>query len=426
MPAMEEHAWFWIPYTAWKRETNMDRDSAAPNDISLFDGPNGLGRREDLFPVVRECVFMSHAAVCPLPACAAEAMIEFAQRGTRGAHENEWTAQCVRETRESAAKLLTCDAGEIALLGPTALGLSMVAHGLDWSPGDEVVYYPDDYPSNVYPWMDLERRGVKPVAARPSLPGVITWDVLEPAITPKTRLVSLATCNFLSGYRIDVDAIGRALHERGVLFCLDAIQTLGAFPITMEHVDFLSADSHKWLLGPCGAGIVYVRKELQPRLRPVLLGAWNVYSPDFVAQEGIKFYEGGRRYEPGAINLPGIMAMRASIDLLLSIGIDRVGRQILGLRARLSEMLCSLGFESLLEGWDTSPEASDANRSGIVSVRHPKRDMQALYRSMSGAKVVVSYRRNRTGQDFIRFSPHCYNTADDIEIAMEILTRDVV
>jgi cysteine desulfurase/selenocysteine lyase len=401
----------------------MHRDQATLDEDGLFDGPNALGRREDLFPVVRETVFMSHAAVCPLPSCAAEAMIEFAQRGTRGAHENEWTAQCVRETRASVSRLLSCEANEIALLGPTALGLSLIAQGLDWSPGDEVVYYPDDYPSNVYPWKELERCGVKPVAVRPSAPGLITWEVLEPVISPKTRLVSLATCNFLSGYRIDVDVIGRELHERGVLFCLDAIQTLGAFPITMKYVDFLSADSHKWLLGPCGAGIVYVRKELQPRLRPILLGAWNVHSPDFVAQDEIRFYEGGRRYEPGAINLSGIIGMRASLDLLISAGIERVGRRILALRRRLIDALRSQGFEGMLDAWDLGPEAVDDNRSGIVTVRHPERDMRALFKSLSDSKVVSSYRRNRSGQDFIRFSPHFYNNGDDLDTVSDLLAR---
>src|SRR5690606_10288744 len=138
-----------------------------------------------------------------------------------------WRA--VNETRVVAARLLGAQAQEIALLGPTSLGLSLVASGLDWRPGDEVVCYPDDYPANVYPWTDLERHGIVVRRLQPAEPGAITPELVEAALTPRTRLVALASCHSLSGFRLEVDSIGRLLRARGVLFCLDAIQTLGAF-----------------------------------------------------------------------------------------------------------------------------------------------------------------------------------------------------
>ena len=149
----------------------------------------------------------------------------------------------------------------IALLGPTSLGLSLVANGLDWEQGDEVICYLDDYPANVYPWTQLERFGVRPVFLKPGQPGRITPELVAGAMTNRTRLVALASCHFFSGYRIDVDAIGRVAHEGGALFCLDAIQSLGAFPVSVEQVDFLSADAHKWMLGPLTAGIFVVSRE---------------------------------------------------------------------------------------------------------------------------------------------------------------------
>ena len=152
-----------------------------------------------------------------------------------------------------------------------------------------MIYNPDDYPANVYPWTDLARRGVVPRALRPERPGEFTPALVESALTPRTRLVALASAFFVNGYRIDVDAIGQMLHARGVLFSVDAIQTLGAMPLSVEHVDFLSADAHKWMLGPLSAGIVYIKKTHFARLRPILLGAANVRSPDFVAQEEIVF-----------------------------------------------------------------------------------------------------------------------------------------
>ena len=183
-----------------------------------------------------------------------------------------------------------------------------------------MICYADDYPANVYPWLELERRGVKCVQLRPDVPGEITPELVESALTERTRMVALASCHFLSGYRIDHNAIGAVLREMGIYFCLDAIQTVGAFPTLVEHVDFLSADSHKWMLGPMTAGIVYVREELHDFLRPPLLGAWNVKSPNFVPQPDIVFEAGARRYEPGVLNVAGILGMKAAIDPLPRTG----------------------------------------------------------------------------------------------------------
>lgn len=379
--------------------------------------------RREAFPVTAECVFLGHAGVSPLPRVAVDLMRGFLDRGSRHKQEGAWTETWVNAARTYAAELLGAEPREIALLGPTSLGLSLVAAGLPWHQGDEVVYYQDDYPANVYPWTALARRGVKPVALRPEAPGVITWEVVEGALTDRTRLVSLATAHFLSGFRIDVDTIGRNLHERGILFCLDAIQTLGAFPVSVQHVDFLSADSHKWLLGPAGAGIVYVSREKFDLLEPALLGSWNVVSPQFVAQESINFYEGARRYEPGMLNLPGIVGMAASLEMLLSLGIEAISERILELRRLFVEQLRALEYRQYIEEHDRSPHAADAERSGIITVFHPEKDMREVAHHLHAAEIVVSLRHNRAGDAFLRFSPHFYNTAAELDRVLEVLSR---
>ena len=379
-----------------------------------------LAQRETLFPIVQNKTFLAHAAVCPVCGPSQQAMADYATHGQAGYQEGEWAIHQVKRTRLAAALALGCDWREISLLGPTALGLSMIAFGLDWEPGDEVVFYADDYPSNVYPWMELERRGVKPVPMHPDAPGVITWELVEAHLTPKTKLVSLATSHFLAGFRIDVDTIGKRLHERGILFCLDAIQTLGAFPLSIEHVDFLSADSHKWMLGVSGAGIVYVKQDLYARIRPILLGAWNVYSPEFVAQDTIRFYDGGRRFEPGALNLPGVVAMGAALELLLRVGIDSVGNRILALRNYFLPKLQDLGFETFLD--DAMVQKHNA-QSGIMTVRHPARDMTALFNRLTEHGVIASHRKNRSGDSYIRFSPHFYNTESELDCVVELISE---
>ncbi len=377
--------------------------------------------RNRAFPVTAERVFLAHAGVAPLPRVACDAMAEFCDRGSKHAQENSWANGRVLAARQSAAELLGCSSDEIALLGPTALGLSLVANGIDWKPGEEVVYYRDDYPANVYPWTELERRGVRPVCLRPERPGAINWDTVEAALSSRTRLVTLATCNFLSGYRVDIDDIGPRLKERGILLCLDGIQTLGAFPLSMEHVDFLSADSHKWMLGPAGAGIVYIREESKELVRPSLLGSWNVQSPDFVAQDSIAFESGGRRYEPGMLNLPGIIGMAAALRLLLDCGIDRVANRILELRQALLERLLPLGFTV----YGAAETDTVTSQSGIVTVSHPGLDLKDVARILESERITASCRQNRTGESFLRFSPHFYNTPEEFDRVKEVLSRVV-
>lgn len=381
------------------------------------------GIRRKAFPVTGECVFLAHAEVTPLPQAAAGLMREFLDRASHRKQAGAWTDTWVEAARRFAAEMLGAKSGEIALLGPTALGLNLVASGLPWRPGDEVVYYPDDYPANVYPWAALSARGVKPVPLQPDVPGVITWDLIASALSERTRLVSLATAHFLTGFRIDIDTIGRNLRAHGVLFCLDAIQTLGAFPLDVEHVDFLCADSHKWMLGPAGAGILYVRRDKFDTLRPALLGSWNVVSPNFIAQDAIAFYGGARRYEPGMLNLPGIVGMAASLELLLSVGVDAIAERILHLRRGLLERLRALGYRHCLDRDGGPTDTAETDVSGIITVAHPEKDMAKVAHRLQTADIVVSLRYNRAGDAFLRFSPHFYNTEAELEHVAGVLAR---
>ena len=389
--------------------------------MTLNDCLNDETLRNEIFPCTREGVYLAHAAVAPMSGPAAEALVEFARRGSAGNPENAWSAALTDDARALGAQLIGAKASEISLLGPTSVGLSLVARGLEWEPGDEVVYYSEDYPANVYPWAALRQYGVEPRAIRTFYPGVVTWDKIEPMLTDRTRLVSLASCNFLSGFRIDIDDIGRRLHEREILFCVDAIQTLGAFPFSVEHVDFLSADSHKWMLGACGSGIFYVDERLQDRLAPWLLGSWNVVSPEFVAQPDIVLERGGRRYEPGTLNLPGIVAMTESMRLLLDIGIEAVAARLLKLRRHLVEGLSAKGYYLYLQDWEDSDSAGDRHRSGIVTVFHKDHDMTAAFERLKAEGIVPSLRMNRSGLAMLRFAPHAYTREEELDRAVELL-----
>ncbi len=370
--------------------------------------------RRHEFPVATGKIFLAHAGVCPLPRHVAEAISECARKGTLGDQE-AFMLHRLDEARKLAAQLLNCQTDEIALVGPTSLGLSLVASGLNFRRGDNILIYHDDYPSNVYPWMALAEKGVQVRLLNTRGLGVIRAIDVMGQMDENTRLVALASCHFISGFRIEIATIGKYLRERGILFCLDAIQTLGAFPTTVEHVDFLAADAHKWLLGPCGAGIFYVRRELQEKLNPPIYGWHNVKNPNFVAQEQIVFRSGAVKYEAGTQNLLGLVGLITAMELALEIGVENIAAELLRKRTRLVPALQKKGFTVL------NAAAKSENAGGIVSFFQPGKDLTALNQKLSEAGIVASLRTDRKGQDYIRLSPHFYNTDAELQRVLELL-----
>jgi len=372
--------------------------------------------RLDAFPVCREKTFLAHAAVTALPRAVAEAMAGYAMRSASMPQEFSDVLRDFRATRELAATLIGARWEEIALLGPTSLGLSLFANGIAWAPGDEVVCYADDYPANVYPWLELERKGVVVRRLQVEEPGAITPGLVESVLSPRTRLLALASAHFFSGYRIDVEAIGRLLHSRGVLFALDAIQTLGVFPLDVckAHVDMLSADAHKWMLGPMAMGIVYVAERHFETVRPTLLGAWNVKSPRFLTQDRVDFVPTAQRYEPGVLNAVGVYGMKAALELLLAEGVESIASRVMELKSGLHSRLSAHGFQ-------TVGPVDGSNASGILTVWHPSVPSSRLFARLEAEGIVASLRFDRTGREFIRFSPHFYNTTSELERVSEVL-----
>ena len=370
--------------------------------------------RQREFPVAREKIFLAHAGVCPLPRRVADAVADCAARSTLGDQE-EFMLSRLADARQLGARLLNCQPEEIALVGPTSLGLSFVAAGLKFRRGDNVLIYHDDYPSNVYPWMALAERNVEVRLLNTRGLGVIRPRDVAGQIDENTRLVALASCHFISGFRMEYAEIGKLLRERGILFCLDAIQTLGAFPTTVEHVDFLAADSHKWLLGPCGAGIFYARRELQERLNPPVYGWHNVRSPNFVAQETIEFRNDARKFEAGTQNLLGVTGLIAAMELALEMGVDNIAAELSRKRAWLVPELQKRGFTVL--NADTKPE----NASCIISFLQPGKDMATLHEKLADAGIAASLRTDRKKQHYIRLSPHFYNTDAELKRVLELL-----
>jgi cysteine desulfurase / selenocysteine lyase len=367
-------------------------------------------RRE--FPICARKIYLAHAADAPLPRRVAEAMHASVDNASKNEKLFDESLTLIAETRSAIANFIGANPEQISLTGPTSSGLNIVANGIDWKAGDEVVCYLDEYPANVYPWLALQRRGVSVVFLQPERVGEITPEIVERALTPRTRMVALASANYCSGYRIDLDAIGSLCHKRGALFCVDGIQTLGAFSISLRYVDFLSAGAQKWLLGPSGAGILFVKNG--DLLWPNVIGGWNVRSPNFIAQPEIEFAAGGQKFEPGGYSYVAIAGLRAAVALLDEVGNEKISARILALTGALRDGIRDFEF--------LSPN-NLARRSGILTFRHPRIATEALAQKLTENDVVASLRHDRRGRAWLRISPHFYNTEAEIEQVAALLSK---
>ncbi len=371
--------------------------------------------RRHEFPVVREKIFLAHAGVCPIPRRVSEAIVNYAQQCTLGDQEALVPAMQIQKSRELAARLLHVKPDEIAFVGPTSLGLSFVAAGLQWRKGDNILIYFDDYPSNVYPWTALAEKGVQVRLMNIRELGKIRAIDVIGQVDENTRLVALASNHFVAGYRIDIRAIGEFLRKRNILFCLDAIQTLGAFPTPADNVDFAAADAHKWLLGPCAAGILYVRKPVQEKLKPTVFGWHNVHCPNYSAQETIVHPTNARRYEAGSENLLGLVGLHAAMELLMDVGVENIAAELLRKRKWLVPALQQKGYSVL------QADAPAENASGIISFHGEGSDIPALHKTLEEANIITSLRTDRTARRYIRLSPHFYNTDAELNRLLELL-----
>ncbi|MCE9556531.1 MAG: aminotransferase class V-fold PLP-dependent enzyme [Planctomycetes bacterium] len=361
----------------------------------------------------QQWTYLDHAAVAPISQPAAEALSIWAKEAsTVGASIWPQWGRKVEAMRHHAARLIGASPEEIALVPSTTAGISLVAEGFPWQPGDNVVAPADEFPSNQYPWMNLASRGVE--LRRVEMPvDRIDLDRLESVCDARTRIVSVSWVAYANGWRNDVAELAALAHRHGALLFLDAIQGLGAFPLdaTAAGVDFLAADGHKWMLGPEGAGVFYVRREHLDRLRPLGVGWHSVRQGHDFTNIKLDFKPAAERYEGGSQNMPGMLGLGASIELLLSLGIDAIAQRILEVTDLACRRLGKVGAEIV-----SCREPKHA--SGIVSFDLPGRDLAEVRRSLVAENILLSHRAGR-----LRISPHGYNTAEDIEKLIDALAK---
>ncbi len=367
----------------------------------------------DQFPILENGLYFNHAAAGPWPRCAAEAVQQFAQEnleyGSIG--YREWYAR-ENDLRQGLKTLLNAPGtGDIALLKNTSEGISAVAFGLDWQPGDNIVLPGGEFPSNRLPWLAQAEKGVE-VREVDIRAAVNAEQALLDAMDADTRLLSVSAVQWQDGFRLDLETLGKACRKRGVLFFVDAIQQLGALPMDVErcHIDFLAADAHKWLLGPEGIAVFFCREKARPRLR-LLQRGWRMFEHpfDFERSEWIPAVS-AKRFEAGSPNTLGQTALHASVELLLGFGMEQVGSRVLANTRFLTRQLRAIPGVRVLS------RDSARRQSGIVSFGMDSIPLETLHRQLSEAGVSTVIRGRS-----IRVSPHFYQDETHLGRFLEIV-----
>ena len=356
------------------------------------------------FPVAERWAYFDHAAVSPLPRRSRDRLLTWADeqvaQGVVG--WPKWEGK-VEEIRRVAAGLIGAEPDEVAFVASTTHGIGLVAEGFPWKVGDSVVTAAEEYPSNLYPWMNLAGRGVS-LRTVPTRAGRIWVDDVAAAMDATTRLLTISHVEFASGFRNDLDALGALCRERNVALLVDAIQGLGPHVIDVGKtpIDFLCADGHKWLLGPEGAGLLFVRREWIDRLRPLGVGWHSVVTSYNTPTVALHLKPSAQRWEGGSFNMPGIHALGASLELLAEIGPAVVSERILESAEAVRELARSAG-------WQVVGSSRPEDLSAIVAIEREGADPAAFVRRARERGIVVANRRGK-----VRVSPHIYNDDDDL------------
>jgi selenocysteine lyase/cysteine desulfurase len=366
------------------------------------------------FPVTKRWAFFDHAAVAPIPDVAVAALAEYgaslAENGIAAIREQ---VARIAHVRSQSAKLINSpNVDDVFFVPNTTTGIGLVAEGFPWRSGDNVVLPAEEYPANQYPWMNLAGRGVE-VRRVPSRGNRVEIDDIRDAMNDRTRVLAVSFVEFASGFRNDLDSLGELCRERGVFFFVDAIQGLGVFPLDVQKtpIDALAADGHKWLLGPEGAGIGWVRREWVERLHPIGVGAHSMVKPFQYGTIDFNLKPHGGRWEGGALNIPGISAFGASLDLLLDAGIENVSNRIL----ELTDHLCANAARAGLAVFSSREEK---DKSGIVSLEKPGVPPEVIVKTCRAAGIIVNFRGGR-----LRVSPHAYNTVEELDRLLDVVAR---
>jgi selenocysteine lyase/cysteine desulfurase len=353
------------------------------------------------FPVTEKLIYLNHAAVSPLSRRSAVAMQALAQDALDygSIHYADWMA-AYQAVRVLTAQILHASPAEIAIVKNTSEGIAIVASGISWKPGDIVVAFKEEFAANYFPWKRLEGMGV-------TVRWLSIFDDLQKIddAAAGARMLAISFVQYLSGFRVDLVKIGEICKRSGCLFFVDAIQGMGAFPIDVEaaQIDALAADGHKWMIGPEGSGILYVRQERQDEIEPVQIGWTNfAHYADYASRDMTLRADAGR-YESGTLNTIGCFGLKAALELLREVGVENIAPVVQGLADRIRRGAEQAGYECL------GPRTQECG-AGIVAIRRDDTDAHVIVRRLKENGISVTAR-----QGWVRISPHFYISPAEVD-----------
>jgi selenocysteine lyase/cysteine desulfurase len=366
-----------------------------------------------LFPICDEQIHFNHAGIAPMSVRVRAAVEHVTQVMSEEGFDVDDYTETLGQLRSSLGTLVGVSPDQVSITRGTAHGISLLARGLDWKEGDNVVGARLEYPANLFPWMATRDRGVEMRLVEP-LHGRVTPEAVLSLVDGRTRVVALSFVQFWNGYRVDLAEIGAECRKRGVIFAVDGIQGLGVLPFDLEamNADFVAAGAGKWLTDPPGVGFTAWRPELLERIDPILVGTGSVEDRLNYFEPTLKYAATARKFEESALSWLDIAAFSAAVGLLLEVGIEVIEEHVLGLSRRLAEGLVERGC-NIIEPWPREPEES----SGIVSFNRPGSTEAELLRDLKAAGVIT-----RSHRDFVRLSPHFYNTEEEVDRVLDFLT----
>lgn len=368
----------------------------------------------DQFLLSDDMIYLNHAAVSPWPICTADAIKSFTDENLlHGARYYPDWLKTEDQLKQNLAKLINAAANDIAILKNTSEALSIVACGLPWQAGDNVVITNQEFPSNRIVWESLKPLGVNVIEADIADYHDAENNIIN-LINDKTRIVSVSAVQFANGFHLDLQKIGKACKDKQVLFCIDAIQSIGVTPFDVQaiHADFAMADGHKWMMSPEGSALFYCHHSVRDTLKLNQFG-WHMveHAHDFDRHDW-QPADSARRFECGSPNMLGIHAMNASIKLILDIGVDNIYQQILENSMAMIEYIKNSNNLALI-----SADAIE-RLSGIITFKHNTTDNNKLYQYLMDKGVICSHRGGG-----IRYSPHFYTPKEKIIMALEIADK---
>lgn len=365
------------------------------------------------FPYLNNGImYFNHAATGPVSKLVKDRISKLLEEKSQNNFDDyEAFLNVASETKELLAKLLNCNADRIAFADNTTNGLNILAQSMHWEKGDRILLNDVEFPANVYPFLNLKQKGVE-IDFVKSINGIVTAEQIIDSIKPQTKLVSVSFVQFLSGYKIDLQKIGSYCRKNNVIFCVDAIQGLGAVNLDVKEsgIDFLSCGTQKWMLGLHGLGFIFITESLQQKINPAFIGwlsvndSWNLLDYKFDLKSSAD------AFQCGTLNTFGIYALNSSLKLFNEFGFENVETEVINNSKYFINRLSNTGFEPILKN------CSETELSGIVTIKPEKPEI--FLNELSKRKIICSLRGN-----YIRFSPHFYNTSQEIDAVVDELQK---